>query len=473
LALLAAALVVASACSDDGGSAASGSATTDDAAAHAEEGSETLGDPTAPELGNGGYQAEHYALDLTYDFEGDNLDGDVTMDAVAEQDLDRFSVDLIGLDVHEVTVNGDPADFAHTNDKLRIDPPEVLPDDEEFEVVVDYSGEPGKERSPLAPFEVGWFTYDEGAFVASQPDGARAWFPVNDHPLDKATYTFEITVPGDELEVAANGALRSVDEDEDTRTFHYEMAQPMASYLATVIVGELDEFTEDEVDGVAIRNFFPPSQTDVAQEYFANTAEMLEYFTPLFGPYPFDEYGSIVVETDLGFAFESQTLSLYGTDIITDQSDFIAAHELAHQWFGNSVSPVTWGDIWLNEGFATYAEWMWLDESGEQSLEESADDATDDYPPGDQWDAPGEPPEEDLFDDIVYYGGALTLEALRRTVGTEDFFDILRTYTEKYEYSNATTQDFVEIAVEVSGNEDVAELLDDWLYGETVPELPE
>ena len=397
----------------------------------------------------------------------------MTIEAVAEQDLDEFTLDLAGMEVDDVAVNGDDASFEQTENKLRIEPPEALADDEKFEVVVEYGGEPGQRRSPLAPFEVGWFTYDDGAFVASQPDGAQAWFPVNDHPLDKATYTFEITVPGADLEVAANGALRSVEEGDDSRTFLYEMRQPMASYLATVIVGELEEHTEDEVDGVAIRNFFPPSQTDVAEEYFANTGAMLEYFAPLFGPYPFDEYGSVVVETPLGFAFEAQTLSLYGTDIINDDSDFIAAHELAHQWFGNSVSPVTWGDIWLNEGFATYAEWLWLDESGELSLADSVADATDDYSPGDEWESPGDPPAEDLFDNVVYFGGALTLEALRRTVGTETFFEILRTYNEKYEYSNATTQDFVDTAVDVSGDASVAGLLDDWLYGDVVPELPD
>jgi aminopeptidase N len=461
------------ACSDDSNSGSDSPPTsTAGGATDPEAGAEGLDDPYAPDLGNAGYQAEHYTLDLTYDLEENNLEGAVRIEAVAEQDLDEFSLDLDGLDVHDVTVNGEQADYEQADPKLRIDIPEPVADGEAFEVVVDYSGEPGKRSSPIAPFDVGWFTYDEGSFVASEPDGAQAWYPVNDHPLDKATYSFRITVPGDDLEVAANGGLRSVEEGATNRTFVYEMDQPMASYLATVVVGELEEHTDGEVDGIAIRNFYPPSSVEVAEEYFADTPDMLEYFIPLFGPYPFDEYGAVVVDAPLGFAFETQTLSLFGTDIINDDSDLIAAHELAHQWFGNSVSPGTWGDTWLNEGFATYSEWLWLDHSGQRSLDESVENALDGFGEGSTWNPPGDPPEDDLFSLVVYDGGALTLEALRRTVGTDDFFDILRTYAAQYEYSTATTQDFIDVAVEVSGDDDADDVLNEWLFGDAVPNLP-
>ncbi|MGH9025465.1 MAG: M1 family metallopeptidase [Acidimicrobiia bacterium] len=470
---LLAALLVAAGCSDDGGS--DDSTTTDDTSTPDEPagGNDDIGDPYAPGLGNTGYQAEHYILDLDYDLDADHIDGEVTMEAVAEQRLGEFSLDLDGLSVEDVTVDGEGADFERDDPKLRIEPAEPIAADDPFEVVVGYSGEPGAAESPIAPFAVGWFTYDRGSFVASEPDGAQHWFPVNDHPLDKATYTFNVTVPGDDLEVAANGALRRVDESNNGRTFIYEMAQPMASYLATIVVGELEEHIEGNAGNVAIRNFYPPDQAEVAQDYFDRTPEMLRYFSRVFGAYPFDEYGAVVVDTELGYALETQTLSLFGSDIINGGRDVIAAHELAHQWFGDSVSPGTWQDTWLNEGFATYAEWLWLDFSRQEGFEESVTDALDQFGEGRAWDPPGIPPEDRIFNLSVYNGGALTLEALRRTVGPQTFFEILRRYTERFEYSTATSQDFIDVAVEVSGDEDVADLLDNWLYSDVVPELPD
>jgi aminopeptidase N len=466
------AALVVPACQDDGGSDGLPSPDSDGSPTPA-VGADDIGDPYAPGLGNAGYQVEHYTLDLDYDVDTARLDGEVTFDAVADQALTEFTLDLDGLDVEDVAVDGEQADFAVDEPKLRIEPAEAIGPDDEFEVDVTYSGEPGLRESPIAPFEVGWFTYSGGSFVASEPDGAHVWYPVNDHPLDKATYTFRVTVPGDELEVAANGVLRSVDNNVDGQTFVYEMAQPMASYLATVVVGDLEEQTDEDVGDVAIRSFYPPDEADVAADYFANTPAMVRYFSRQFTPYPFDEYGAVVVDTAIGFAFETQTLSLFGTDIIRDDSDVLAAHELAHQWFGNSVSPGTWQDTWLNEGFATYAEWLWLDVSEQEPLSESVADARAQFSAGSAWDPPGEPPEDQLFNLAVYQGGALTLEALRRTVGSETFFEILRAYLDRYEYATATTQDFVDIAVDVSGDESVAELLDAWLYGTEVPALPD
>jgi aminopeptidase N len=470
------AVAVAAACSDDGGSV--GDTTTDALATEDSAGAlpmpidDDIGDPSAPGLGNRGYQAEHYALDLVYDLDADRLDGEATIDAVADARLEEFSLDFTGLDVADVTVDGAAADFETDGAKLYVEPDEPVGANEEFEVAVSYSGDPGTSESPLAPFAVGWFNYGDGSYVAAEPDGAQRWYPVNDHPLDKATYTFRVTVPDDELEVAANGALRSVDTNADGQTFVYEMAQPMASYLATIVVGDLEEHVQRNVGGVAIRNFFPPDHVDVALDYFERTPEMLRYFSRLFGRYPFDEYGAVVADTELGFALETQTLSLFGADIIRDATDVVAAHELVHQWFGNSVSPGTWNDTWLNEGFATYGEWLWLDYSDQESLADSVADAASQFGAGRAWDPPGAPPEGGLFEQSVYGGGALTLEALRRTVGTRTFFEILRTYVNRYEYSTATTEDFVAVAVEVSGDEGVADLLDDWLYGDTVPELP-
>jgi aminopeptidase N len=202
---------------------------------------------------------------------------------------------------------------------------------------------------------------------------------------------------------------------------------------------------------------------------------MLDYFSEVFGKYPFEVYGSLVMNTDFGAALENQTLSIYGKDMIdiddVEYTELTVAHELAHQWFGDSVSVADWSDIWLNEGFATYSEGLWVEHlHGRETLDDwvksqYADVAASSYPP------PGVPPKNDLFNDGVYLWGGLTLHALRLEVGDEAFFETLKTYFALYKNGNATTDDFIAVAEKVSGKE-LDEFFDAWLYSETVPPIP-
>lgn len=311
----------------------------------------------------------------------------------------------------------------------------------------------------------------------SEPDGSAGFYPVNDHPLDKATYTFRVTVP-EPFEVAANGVLVETIANDGTNTFRFEMRDPMASYLATINVDEFDVETAEAVNGIPIRNYYAAGLPEDIRKPFARQDEMLSYFSELFGPYPFEIYGSLVLGTEVGTALENQTLSVYGLDMIaptyTGSSESVIAHELAHQWFGDSVSVADWSDIWLNEGFATYAEALWVENrDGRAAL--------------DSWvksrylglvqmreiaSPPGKPPARNLFNGGVYIWGGLTLHALRLEVGDEVFFDILRTYHARYQYGNATTSDFIAVAEETSGL-DLKSFFDNWLYSEKIPPIPE
>lgn len=431
-----------------------------------------LGDPYYPRLGNGGYDVQHYTLELSVDSDNHVLDGRAEIAAVAMQRLEVFNLDLTGLNVAGVQVNGDPAQHRHVRSELEITPMAALPEGEAFTAVVEYSGIPNPIDGGVG-FLLGWNRYDGGSYVASEPAGASTWYPVNDHPCDKASYTFRVTVP-EPLMAAANGLLVEEIDNGITRTFVWEMDDPMASYLATV---NIDEFEVDEQtgpEGLPIRNYYVVDAADDARVDFARTGEMIEFFSERFGPYPFDAYGVVVVGEELGFALETQTLSLFGRDAVNGQggAEQVAAHELAHQWFGNSISLETWQDIWLNEGFATYAQWLWLEETeGREVLDRQVK----------LWherltqmgsNAPGDPGTRDLFGMSVYFRGALTLHALRLKVGEEAFNRILRTYVEEYQGGNAGTEEFTSLAEIVSG-QDLEDFFQSWLYEQRTPGIPE
>jgi len=426
-----------------------------------------IGDPYFPTLGNRGYDVSHYTLDLDYDPETKVLAGTATIESEATARLADFHLDLVGMEVESVTVDGDEAEFAREGSELIVDPEKRIRRGREFTVEVVYSGIPEPAREKSLGFEVGWVATDDGSYVLSEPNGAQTWFPGNDHPSDKATYTFRITVP-DPLTVGANGVLTDRIPRDGMTTFIWEASDPMASYLATVATGNL-VITEEapSATDVPIRNVLTEEVADESSDVAATTAEMLDYFSEVFGPYPFEAYGVLVVDEPLGVALETQTLSLFGNEGL---HEIILAHELAHQWFGNAVSIDRWQDIWLNEGFATYAEWLWEEHEGGSTAAETARDSYGDgrVGPG----TIGDPGVDDLFGAPVYVGGALTLHALRVEVGDETFFDILRTYVRRFEDESVTTEEFVDVAADVSGRE-LGALFDAWLNQETLPPFPE
>jgi aminopeptidase N len=451
-------------------------------AALAQSGADGLGDEYYGQLGNGGYDVQKYTLTIDVDDTLRSLSGIAVIDAVATQTLSQFNLDLIGLEVKSVFVNGDPAIYLFEQPELTIRPLIRLPDGEAFRIEINYGGIPSVRRGGNS-FATGWFNYPGGVLVASEPDGASNWFPNNNHPLDKALFDITLTVPVP-MVALSNGVLTETTEEAGQLTYHWVMDDPMATYLATV---NIDEFILDESmseSGVRIRNYFPVELAQRGAEVFARQGEMIDFFETVFGPYPFAEYGAVVADTNLNFALENQTLSLFGRGVLGDGGlrsgtppESVIAHELAHQWFGNSVSLSQWRDIWLNEGFATYAQVLWLDHTSGRAAADSllksfylqintpllAAAGTA---------APGNPPRTQLFNGSVYVRGAWVLHALRLAVGDELFFRILKTYADRFAYGNATTEDFILLAVEVSG-QDVRPLLEAWIYNEGLPSVPE
>ena len=434
-----------------------------------------IGDSLYPELGNAGYDVQHYTVDLTYDPDAGTISALVDIDMFATMDLESFSLDFIGFDITTTRINGDLVEHERRGDKLVIHSTAPLPTGSVFTVSVAYNGPPEPVRSQALPFDVGWLTDSRGtSYVIGEPDGGRSWLPLNDHPRDKATYTFKVTVP-DPLTAAANGVLTEVVTDLGWATWVWECADPMASYLATVVIGDLDlqdDTTSSALTGVPVRNLIPDDLSVASMETLELHGEMIDYFTEIFGPYPFDAYGLAVVE-DFEAALENQTLSIFGRYMVDFPGFFetVMVHELAHQWFGNSVTPADWGDIWLNEGFATYAEWLWLEHTKGEAAMLATIAGDRDAMAISGLAPPGSPPADDLFNASVYVRGGLVLHALRAEVGDEAFFEILLTYAERYRYGIVTTEEFISLAEDASGH-DLDALIASWLYGAEVPPLP-
>lgn len=441
----------------------------------AHPGAAGVGDSLYPEFGNGGYDAQHYTLDLTVDPETQSLGGITTMLATATQDLSSFNLDLIGFTVESVQVDGANAAFSREGQELTIAPAEPLASGVEFTTVVTYSGTPEQIYSVAIPVPTGWVIHEGGSFVLSEPDGAANFYPVNDHPLDKATYTIRVTLPKP-YEAAVNGDTIEVVDNGDTTTTIGEVQSPMASYLTTINIGDFDLVEEPGTHGVVIRNYFAVELGDEYRAVFARQDQMMGYFEGLFGEYPFETYGVVLVYAATGSALETQTLSIFGADMVDpndpEYTELTVAHELAHQWFGDSVSLADWRDIWLNEAFGTYAEALWTEYTGgAEGLDFWVRD-TYQYVFDSALSAPGNPPADDLFNESVYYRGALALHALRVKIGDEAFFNFLGEWTARYRDGNVTTADFVALATEITG-QDLNSFFDGWIYQDALPPIPE
>ncbi len=320
-----------------------------------------IGDPYFPALGNSGYDVDHYTLQLDVDVVSNQLEAVALISGMALQPLNQFNFDFKDMEIEELRVNGEKAEFIMESGELTICPPATIAAGQTFEVEVHYRGSPGAQtRGRFNPtLGVGWLNYGQGILVAGEPDGAAGWYPVNGHPADKASYTLIVTVPPP-YSVAANGMLAGIGQGSGKLTYTWTAADPIASYLVTVNIAEFDRVSEITPEGVLIRNYIGSRIPPGVRSNFDSQAEMLSLFSERFGPYPFPVYGAVVHQTSLNFALETQTLSIFGFGF-NDES--IVAHELAHQWFGNSVSLARWQDIWLNEGFATYASAIWFEHS--------------------------------------------------------------------------------------------------------------
>ena len=437
------------------GSALAQAAPGDPAAPRYAPGAAGAGDPYFPLAGNGGTDVLHYDLDLDYSppppepapLEG-HLDGVATIDLVATADLDRFDLDLRGLTASSVTVSGKRATFSQADNELVITPRPKLKSGQHARVVVTYGGTTTR-PTDIEDALYGWVTTRDGAMVVSEPDGSATWFPANDHPTDKASYSFEVTVP-EGLVAVANGTLTGSQTSGGRTTWQWDAPDPMAAYLATASVGNFALTQYTAPNGTPVIDAVDRDRPASASADLALTGEMLGFFEDRYGPYPFVAYGAIVDDDSVGYALETQTRSFFSRTA----REGTVAHELAHQWMGNAVSTHRWADIWLNEGWATYSTWLWNEHRGRQSAADAFDEVMATPADDPEWNfVVADPQPLGLFAGPVYDRGAATLHALRVKIGDDAFFELARTWVERYGGGTASTSDFVALAQEVSGQD--------------------
>jgi aminopeptidase N len=426
-----------------------------------------VGDALFPDLGNPGVDVDRYEIALSYDPVVRHLQGTVTLRLHFTEPLAQFTLDSKGPQVSAVTVDGVSAPFLAASPELVVALPVPVTSPRAAVVVVTFGLDPAPIASP-GGLTAGWYPTSAGSYVLNEPDGARSWLPSNDHPSDKATYRFQITVPTG-VTAVANGALVDHSSAAGKDTWVWEEAHPMTTYAISVLTGAYDLVDGVGPHGLPLLHAVLKADRALMQPFLDVTSAQIAFFEQWFGPYPFDRYGVSMADSSAGDAMETQERSLFSRDdfrtgTLGTYQQLLLSHELSHQWFGDAVTPSRWKDIWLNESFATYAQWMWLEHVGDGSVDDAARNALANRPPR----STGNPTADQLFDFDSYDGGAVVLHALRRTIGDERFFTLLRTWVQTNLGQVRTTEDFVALAEKVA-DRDLTAFFTTWLQATKVP----
>lgn len=436
-----------------------------------------IGDPLFPHLGNPGYDVLAYDIGLTY--RGDNtkpLDAVTEIEARATRRLDRINLDFTHGVVRSVRVDGVRADHVTVGEDLVVTPREAVDAGAPVRVTVTHTSDPTGGKG-------GWVRTKDGLAMANQADAAHRVFPGNDHPADKAAFTFRVTAPN-KLTVVANGLPVGKTRQGATTTWTYRTHHPMATELAQVSIGDSAVVHRKGPHGLPVRDVVPAADRAKLEPWLAKTPAQLEWMERQVGRYPFETYGVLIAGAETGFELETQTLSLFERSLFTRPEypewyvDSVMVHELAHQWFGDSVSPRAWSDLWLNEGHASWYEALYAQEHADKPLEKRMREA---YRLSDGWRAAGGPPaapeppspgeQISLFRPVVYDGSALVLYALRQEIGAGEFRRLERDWVRDHRDGTASTADFTRLASDIAGR-DLSEFFRGWLYGRKTPPMP-
>lgn len=432
-----------------------------------------IGDPYFPKYGNGGYRVRHYDIRVSFNPKTERLGGTTVVKARATQRLTRFNLDLM-LNASKVTVDGERARFWQRTHELIVRPKRAIRNGERMRIRVEYAGVPKRiGHHGIRP----WITTPDGAVALGEPEIAAWWFPSNDHPADKATFDLRITVPRGRQAIS-NGRLAGVRRTAAKSTWHWVMPDPMATYLAFAAMGRYDLLRGKTRTGrpylYAVAKGLGDRAKRRAKASLRKTARVTPFLVQRFGPYPFGPIGGVVPNGSIGYALENQTRPVYDPGFFENGGgESLIVHEMAHQWFGDAVAVKRWKHIWLNEGFATYAEWLWSGHHGRRTAHERFHRLYDRHGADDGfWNLKiGDPGPNRLFHGPVYDRGSMALHALRLRVGTKPFFRIARQWAHRNADGLGTTPELKRLAERVSGTQ-LDGLFRAWLFSSNRPPLP-
>jgi aminopeptidase N len=435
-------------------------------------------DPFFPTFGNLGIDVQHYDIGLDVDPVSGRIIGQTYLVVQAKDRLSSFSLDLHALKVSHVKIDGRPVAFSQANDKLTVKGFGALKKGRVFAVTVNYAGVPDPLPDPtVGPDDglyLGWFKYQNSTYVVSEPVGASTFFPANDDLTDKATYSFRLTVPKGYTAVA-NGAPNGRGDRGVKNQFRWSMRQPMEAWLATVHVNKFSVAKARTANGIPVRTYYPAGVPASHVEVYQKPTEMIPFYEKLIGPYPFQSYGSAVSQDPILYYFlETQAMSTLPaeTDPANLPDEGIIAHELIHQWIGNSVSVARWEDLWFAEGLATYFEVLWPNRDDPAAFDAAMRAIYDDVAARNVGPAVVDAPDQ-LFTSRTYERGGSAMYALQLQIGQQKFFDFLKQFLRENRNGTITSRDFINAAVRITGDKAVGPLLEAWLYDPPVPALPD
>jgi aminopeptidase N len=417
------------------------------------------GEPFFPRSGNAGYDVRHYDVTLGYQPRSGELNVRDVVEARATTGLRRFSLDLDGLKVTSVSVDGERAKWTRGRGKVKIVPAKRIGNGKEFTVELRYGGQPRKVTDPDGSTE-GWYRTEDGAVAVGEPVGTAAWLACDNAPRDKASFGIQITVPAG-VKAVSNGRLVSRRRVDRRVRWTWSEPAPMATYLALVDIGD-GKLVTGKVGTLPTWTLVDPRLAAKSRAAIDSLPEIIRWESHLYGPYPFAAAGSVVDVAKLEYALETQTRPIYA--FAPDRTTVV--HETAHQWFGDSVSLERWPNIWLNEGFATWTQWYFAERHGGRSAQQvfaglySKPASKTGF-----WNPPSGHPGQakNLFAVSTYVRGAMTLQALRDKIGTKDLIKILRTWAAEHRHAHGDIEEFIALAEKISG-EHLRSFFERWLF---------
>ena len=430
--------------------------------------SEPVEDRVYPDVGDPGVDALHYQLDLAWTPETQTLDGEETLVFRATEDAEQFQLDFgEPLEVGELTVDGEEAEFEEDGKDLVVAHPVTA--DRRYVVEISYSGKPEPVPAPTTRTDfdaVGWEVTDrDETWTMQAPYGAFTWYAVNDQPSDKALYDFTISTPAPWVGVA-NGDLRSREEVDGDTVTEWHLDEPAASYLVTIAIGDFT-MTEDRSGSGIPMTYWTPRDDDHARDRLRNSDRLLDWLEERLGAYPFSSFGILVVDSLSGM--ETQTMVTLGNnDYILDSP--VILHEMAHQWYGDQVTPEDWRDIWMSEGMATYLQATWESEHGSPLQDQVDIWAATDQQIRDESGPPADYDPKTYGETNVYLPPALMWDQLRRRIGDDRFWELVRAWPEQNDNGHGSYDEITAWWSEQTG-QDLQPFFDDWLLGDQTPDL--